>query len=120
MTLWDVRASEHAAAPGTLQLDAAAALSLRSAQTSHRRLAAQVAWCPGSAHCIASVGHDGRLCILDARSPAFPLLAVEVGSQGPSPTKVLCAAWLGSHEVVSGGSDGVVRRHSLRDAGTQP
>merc|ERR1719263_573232 len=68
VSIWDVRAAPHATIKGALSLDAAAGLPLTSAQAVHRRQASEVVWCPDDDYRIASVGHDGHLCILDPRS----------------------------------------------------
>jgi len=117
VSLWDVRAAPHLGVTGALSLDASSGLPLAAAQSPHKRLASQVVWCPEDAHRIASVGHDGRLCILDPRSPKMPLQTVQVGTAGPVPTKVLCAAWLSRDELAVGGSDGKVVRVSLSSGG---
>eukprot|EP00930_Biecheleria_cincta_P046513 TRINITY_DN32085_c0_g1_i1.p1 TRINITY_DN32085_c0_g1~~TRINITY_DN32085_c0_g1_i1.p1 ORF type:complete len:470 (+),score=96.40 TRINITY_DN32085_c0_g1_i1:25-1410(+) len=113
VSLWDIRAPPHSATTGALSLDASAGLPLLHAQTPHGRLASQVVWSPQDANRLASVGHDGRLCILDPRSPKMPLQTVQVGRQGPMPNKLLCAAWLAPDALAVGGSDGKVVRVSL-------
>eukprot|EP00933_Yihiella_yeosuensis_P062080 TRINITY_DN65002_c0_g1_i1.p1 TRINITY_DN65002_c0_g1~~TRINITY_DN65002_c0_g1_i1.p1 ORF type:complete len:462 (-),score=91.78 TRINITY_DN65002_c0_g1_i1:62-1447(-) len=113
VSIWDIRAPPHATISGALQLDSSAGLPLVSAQGTHRRLASQVVWCPEDSNRIASVGHDGKLCILDPRSPKMPLQSLQVGKAGPMPTKLLCAAWLAKDELAVGGSDGKVVKVSL-------
>lgn len=111
VSIWDVRAAPHATIQGALALDSAAGLPLASAQALHRRLASQVVWCPEDAFRIASVGHDGQLCILDPRSPKMPLQTLRAGGGSTrSPVKLLCASWLGRDEIAAGGSDGKVLR----------
>lgn len=63
---------------------------------------------------LASVGHDGHLCILDPRCLRMPLQAVPVGKQVPTPNKLLCVAWLSKDTLVVGASDGKVSRISLQ------
>lgn len=116
VSLWDIRATPHPSRSGALSLDASSGLPLGSAQAPHRRLAAQVAWCPQDNNRIASVGHDGHLCILDPRSPKMPVQSVRVGATGPIPTKLLCCAWLSRDSLVVGGSDGKVVRIGLTTA----
>jgi len=116
VSIWDVRAAPHATIQGALSLDSAAGLPLTSAQAVHRRLAAQVAWCPDDAYRIASVGHDGHLCILDPRSPKMPLQTVSMRSSGRNPIKVLCVDWLESDVLAVGGSDGKVVRVTTKQA----
>lgn len=113
VSLWDIRAAPHPTKSGALSLDASTGLPLASAQAPHRRLAAQVVWCPEECNRIASVGHDGHLCILDPRSPKMPLQSVRIGNPGPIPTKLLCCAWLSRDSLVVGGSDGKVVRIGL-------
>jgi len=113
VSLWDVRAAPHATVKGALSLDISTGLPLASAQVPHRRLASQVAWCPVDANRIASAGHDGRVCILDPRSPKMPLQAIHVGKAGRNPTKLLCLAWLSGDALAVGGSDGRVVQVSL-------
>jgi len=110
VSIWDVRAAPHASIQGALSLDSAAGLPLASAQALHKRLASQVVWCPEDEYRIASVGHDGQLCILDPRSPKMPLQTLKVGGSARSPVKVLCATWLGRDTLAAGGSDGKVLR----------
>lgn len=110
VSIWDIRAPPHPTVKGAVALDSTAGLPLTSAQAPHRRLVSQVAWCPEDALRIASVGHDGRLCILDPRSPKMPLQSVQVGKPGPSPTKLLCLAWLARDMLAVGGSDGRIVR----------
>jgi WD40 repeat protein len=114
VSLWDIRASPHHTVKGAVSLDASAGLPLASAQAPHRRLAAQVSWCPEDANRIASVGHDGQACVLDPRSPKMPLMSVRVGRTGHTPTKLLCAAWLGREAIAVGCSDGKVVQVSLK------
>jgi len=116
ISIWDVRAAPHPSVQGALSLDASTGLPLTSAQPLHRRLAAQVAWCPEDAYRIASAGHDGNLCIVDPRSPKMPLQSVCVGKAGRNPTKVLCVTWLGRETLAAGGSDGKVVRVTARTA----
>lgn len=113
VSLWDIRAAPHGTVSGAMSLDATAGLPLASAQIPHKRLASQAVWCPEDANRIASVGHDGQLCILDPRSPKMPLVSIQVGKAGPTPTKLLCAAWLSREDLAVGGSDGKVVRVSL-------
>lgn len=113
VSLWDVRAPQHRTVPGAVSLDASAGLPLASAQTPHRRLASQVVWNPEDSTRIASVGHDGQLCILDPRSPKMPLQSIRIGNPGPLPTKLLCVAWVAKDALALGGSDGRVVRVSL-------
>eukprot|EP00931_Biecheleriopsis_adriatica_P068590 TRINITY_DN42519_c0_g1_i1.p1 TRINITY_DN42519_c0_g1~~TRINITY_DN42519_c0_g1_i1.p1 ORF type:complete len:470 (-),score=103.29 TRINITY_DN42519_c0_g1_i1:31-1416(-) len=113
VSLWDIRAPPHTSVAGALSLDASAGLPLAYAQSPHRRLASQAVWCPEDANRIASVGHDGHLCILDPRSPKMPLQTLLVGKQGPMPNKLLCATWLAKDALAVGGSDGKVVRVSL-------
>lgn len=108
VSIWDVRAAPHASLQGALSLDSATGLPLTSAQAVHRRLASQVVWCPEDAFRIASVGHDGQLCILDPRSPKMPLQTLRVGKSTRNPVKLLCATWLGRDVLAAGGSDGKV------------
>lgn len=109
VSIWDVRAAPHASLQGALSLDSSAGLPLTSAQAVHRRLSSEVAWCPDDAYRIASVGHDGQLCILDPRSPKMPLQTLRaLGGTARSPTKLLCVSWLGRDVLVAGGSDGKV------------
>lgn len=117
VSLWDIRAPTHPTVPGALSLDASAGMPLSSSQVPHRRLVSQVVWCPLDAQRIASVGHDGNLCVLDPRSPRLPLQRVRIGKLGPVPTKILCAAWLAKDVLVVGGSDGRVVRVALGTAG---
>lgn len=113
VSLWDIRALSHTSIAGALSLDASAGLPLLAAQVTHQRMAQQVAWCNEDANRLASVGHDGHLCILDPRSLRMPLQAVPVGKQAPFPNKLLCVAWLSKESLVVGGSDGKVLRISL-------
>lgn len=113
VSLWDVRAPPHASIVGAVSLDASAGLQLLAAQPTHRRMASQVAWCRQDPHRIASVGHDGHLCIIDPRSLKLPLQSVPVGKQVPTPNKLLCVAWLAKDALAVGGSDGKVVRVSL-------
>jgi len=62
---------------------------------------------------VASVGHDGMLCIIDPRSPKMPLQSVKVGKGGVCPNKLLCVTWLSRDELAAGGSDGKVVRINL-------
>lgn len=117
VSLWDVRAPPHPTVQGALFLDATAGLPLAVAMAPHRRQAAQVAWCPDDANRIASVGHDGFLCILDPRSPKMPLQTVKVGKPYPCPTRLLCLSWLSAEAIALGGSDGNVVRV---DIGSKP
>lgn len=114
VSLWDIRAPPHPAVQGAVSLDASAGLPLASAQAPHRRLVAQVAWCPEDANRIASVGHDGNMCILDPRSPKMPLTSLRLGRTGSVPTKLLCLTWLGRDGLAVGGSDGKVVQVNLR------
>jgi len=116
VSLWDIRAPPHPTVQGAVSLDATAGMPLMSAQAPHRRLVSQVVWCPEDPTRLASVGHDGHLCILDPRSPKMPLQALKLGKAGPSPTKLLCTTWLGRDELAVGGSDGKVVRVSLTSA----
>jgi ribosome biogenesis protein YTM1 len=113
VSIWDLRAAPHQSIKGALSLDSTTGLPLNSAQVPHRRLTSKVAWCPEDATRIASVGHDGRLCILDPRSPKMPLQSVQVGKGMPCPTKLLCLTWLARSTLAIGGSDGKVHRVSL-------
>jgi len=113
VSLWDVRATPHPSKEGALLLDATSGLPLASAQASHRRQASQATWCPQDMYRIASVGHDGVLCVLDPRSPKMPVQSVRIGKQGHNPNRLLCVAWLGREELVVGGSDGKVVRVNL-------
>lgn len=113
VSIWDVRAAPHATMKGAVSLDVTSALPLGSAQVPHRRLASQVAWCPADATRIASVGHDGQLCILDPRSPKMPLQTLKLGPKGPCPTKLLCLCWLSKTSIAIGGSDGKVTRVNI-------
>jgi len=113
VSLWDVRAPPHPTKQGAVSLDATSGLPLMSAQAPHQRLVSRVAWCPEDAMRLASVSHDGHLCILDPRSPKMPLQALKLGKTGPDPTKLLCATWLGRDSLAVGGSDGKVVRISL-------
>jgi len=117
VSLWDIRAPPHPTVQHALSLDASAGLPLASAQSPHRRLASQVAWCPLDAQRLASAGHDGSVCVLDPRSPRMPLQRVRLGKPGPVPTKMLCLTWLSRDEIAVGGSDGKVVRLSLTQAG---
>lgn len=122
VSLWDIRAPPHPTTPQALSLDSSASLSLHSAQSPHRRFASQVVWSPVDSTRLASVGHDGSLCILDPRSPKMPLQRARLGKEGPAPTKLLCVTWLGREELAVGGSDGKVvrvtlRRHSIDQEG---
>jgi len=110
VSLWDIRAPPHPTVQGAVSLDVTSALPLASAQAPHNRLVSQVAWCPQDGNKIASVGHDGRLCILDPRSAKMPVQIARVGAPGPRPTKLLCAAWLDRDALAVGGSDGKVVR----------
>merc|ERR1712232_830892 len=110
ISLWDIRSPPHPTIQGAMSLDITAGLPLTSAQVPHRRLASQVAWCPLDATRIASVGHDGQLCILDPRSPKMPLQSLKLGPKGPCPTKLLCLCWLSNSSLALGGSDGKVVR----------
>lgn len=114
VSIWDVRAAPHASLQGALSLDSAAGLPLSSAQAVHRRLTSEVAWCPEDAFRIASVGHDGQLCILDPRSPKMPLQTVRMAGSTRSPVKLLCVTWLGRDALAAGGSDGKVLRISAQ------
>lgn len=114
VSLWDIRASPHVSVAGALSLDASAGLPLLAAQVTHQRMAQQVAWCNEDANRLASVGHDGHLCILDPRCLRMPLQAVPVGKQVPTPNKLLCVAWLSKDTLVVGASDGKVSRISLQ------
>mmetsp|Transcript_10891 Transcript_10891/g.28162 ORF Transcript_10891/g.28162 Transcript_10891/m.28162 type:complete len:474 (+) Transcript_10891:92-1513(+) len=113
VSLWDIRAPPHPTMQGAVTLDSSAGLPLTSAQSPHRRLASEVAWCPVDEQRLASVGHDGSLCILDPRSPKMPLQRVRLGKPGPVPTKLLCVTWLAREELAVGGSDGKVVRIML-------
>jgi len=113
VSLWDIRAPPHPTKQGAVSLDATAGLPLMSAQAPHRRLVSKVAWCPEDAMRLASVSHDGHLCILDPRSPKMPLQSLRLGKTGPDPTKLLCATWLARDALAVGGSDGKVVRVSL-------
>merc|ERR1712046_180041 len=88
--------------------DSAAGLPLASAQAVHSRLCSEVSWCPEDSYRIASVGHDGKLCIWDPRSPKMPLQTLRVGGTARNPVKLLCATWLGRDTLAAGGSDGKV------------
>lgn len=110
VSLWDLRAPPHPSVQGAVSLDASAGLPLNSAQAPHQRMASEVKWCPLDANRLASVGHDGRLCILDPRSPKMPIQAIRIGKQGVCPTKLLCVDWLARNELAVGGSDGKVVR----------
>lgn len=114
VSIWDVRAAPHASVQGALSLDSATGLPLAAAQQVHKRLASQVAWCPEDAYRIASVGHDGQLCILDPRSPKMPLQTVRMGTSSRNPVKLLCTTWLGRDVLAAGGSDGKVLRISAQ------
>mmetsp|Transcript_69931 Transcript_69931/g.130696 ORF Transcript_69931/g.130696 Transcript_69931/m.130696 type:complete len:470 (+) Transcript_69931:71-1480(+) len=114
ISLWDLRAAPHSGVKGAFSLDASTGLSLISAQTPHKRMASQVAWCPTDEQRIASVGHDGLLCVLDVRSPKMPVQSLRLGTPFPMPTKVLCLAWLSADDIAVGGSDGKVLRINLR------
>lgn len=118
VSIWDIRAAPHSSIQGAVALDMSAGLSLASSQVPHRRLCSQVAWCPEDVNRIASVGHDGRLNLLDPRSPKMPLQALRIGKTGACPTKLLCMAWLGRDDLVVGGSDGRVIRVSTASAAT--
>mmetsp|Transcript_4265 Transcript_4265/g.12081 ORF Transcript_4265/g.12081 Transcript_4265/m.12081 type:complete len:457 (-) Transcript_4265:35-1405(-) len=118
VSLWDVRAPSHPSVPGALALDSSAGLPLSSTQSPHRRLASQVVWCPEDETRLASVGHDGLLCVLDPRSPKMPLLSVCVGKSMPVPTKLLCVSWLGRDAVVVGDSDGKVTQVAITSGGS--
>jgi ribosome biogenesis protein YTM1 len=113
VSLWDVRAPPHPTVNGAVSLDQTAGLPLSSAQVPHTRMASQVAWCPMDSTRLASVGHDGMLCILDPRSPKMPLQSLKLGAKGPIPTKLLCVCWLGRDALVVGGSDGKVVRITI-------
>eukprot|EP00421_Protoceratium_reticulatum_P010188 CAMPEP_0168403134 /NCGR_PEP_ID=MMETSP0228-20121227/23974_1 /TAXON_ID=133427 /ORGANISM="Protoceratium reticulatum, Strain CCCM 535 (=CCMP 1889)" /LENGTH=233 /DNA_ID=CAMNT_0008416731 /DNA_START=39 /DNA_END=736 /DNA_ORIENTATION=+ len=106
VSLWDIRAPPHPSVQGAVSLDSTAGLPLASTQLPHQRLVSQVAWCPEDPLRIASVGHDGKLCILDPRSPQMPLQAVQIGKAGHLPNKLLCVSWLSRDAVAVGGSDG--------------
>lgn len=112
ISLWDVRAPPHASIAGAYTLDSSSGLPLLSASAPHRRLSTEVAWSPYNEHRIASVGHDGSLCILDPRSPKMPLQAIAIGNPYPCPTKVLCVAWLADDRLAMGTADGKVLRVS--------
>lgn len=120
VSLWDIRAPPHPAVQGAVSLDASAGLPLASAQAPHRRLVAQVSWCPEDANRIASVGHDGNMCILDPRSPKMPMTSVRLGRTGSVPTKLLCLTWLGRDSLAVGGSDGKVVQVGLRTGAVTP
>lgn len=113
ISLWDIRAPAHATSPNALSLDASAGLPLSSTQLPHSRMASQVVWHPTEVNRLASVGHDGNLCVLDPRSPKMPLQKVRIGKSGPVPTKLLCVTWLGREELAVGGSDGRVVRLTM-------
>jgi len=113
VSLWDIRAPPHGTTPNALSLDASAGLPLSSTQLPHRRLASQAVWHPTEENRIASVGHDGCVCVLDPRSPKMPLQKIRLGKPGPVPTKLLCVDWLGREELAVGGSDGRVVRLSM-------
>jgi len=113
ISIWDIRAAPHPLEKGALSLDVTAGLPLSSTQVPHRRMASQVCWCPEDATRLASVGHDGQLCILDPRSPKMPLQSLRFGAKGLKPTKLLCASWLGRDKLVLGGSDGKVVQVAL-------
>jgi ribosome biogenesis protein YTM1 len=117
ISLWDIRAPPHPSARGAVALDVTAGLPLLSAQVPHRRLASQVAWSPLDATRLASVGHDGQLCVLDPRSPKMPLQSLRLGADGPCPTKLLSLCWLDKESLAIGGSDGKVVRVSLTSGG---
>mmetsp|Transcript_82904 Transcript_82904/g.173588 ORF Transcript_82904/g.173588 Transcript_82904/m.173588 type:complete len:461 (-) Transcript_82904:68-1450(-) len=110
VSIWDVRAAPHATVAGGLSLDSSTGLPLASAQSPHRRQATEVVWCPADSLRLATVGHDGGLCILDARSPKMPLQRVRLGKAGPIPTKLLCVTWLSREELAVGTSEGKVLR----------
>jgi len=116
VSLWDLRAAPHASVEGAVSLDASSGSQLASAQQPHRRMASQVQWNPEDVHRIASVGHDGHLCVIDPRSPKMPLQTLRVGREGIVPTKLLCMAWLGRDMLVVGGSDGKVVRINVGDS----
>jgi len=115
VSLWDIRAPPHPTLKGAFSLDATSGLPLTSAQAPHRRKASQAAWCPMDQYRIASVGHDGLLCILDPRSPKMPLQQSRIGKKEPGgvPVKLLSVSWLSRNRVVTGGSDGKVVTVSL-------
>jgi len=113
VSLWDIRAPPHATTANALSLDASAGLPLSSTQLPHRRLATQAVWHPTEEHRLASVGHDGCVCVLDPRSPKMPLQKVRLGKAGPVPTKQTCVTWLSRDELVVGGSDGRVVRLTI-------
>ncbi|CAK0830473.1 unnamed protein product [Prorocentrum cordatum] len=69
---------------------------------------------------IASVGHDGNMCILDPRSPKMPMTSVRLGRTGSVPTKLLSLAWLGRDGLAVGGSDGKVVQVGLRAGEAAP
>merc|ERR1711865_438880 len=102
VSIWDVRAAPHASLQGALSLDSSVGLPLTSAQAVHRRLSSEVAWCPEDEYRIASVGHDGQLCILDPRSPKMPLQTMSASGSARSPVKLLCATWLGRDTLAAG------------------
>lgn len=117
VSFWDIRAPPHPSLAGAVGMDSGTALQARSAQIPHRRLAAQVMWCPHDANRIASVGYDGHLCILDPRSPKMPVQDIRCGDPGPSPTSLLCIGWLSHDALVAGGSDGKVQHIKLATQG---
>lgn len=110
VSIWDIRAAPLPGSSGALSLDSTSGLPLASAQMPHKRLTSEVVWCPRDVNRIASVGHDGRFCVLDPRSPKMPLQSIRLGKAGLCPTKLMCAAWLSRHHAAVGGSDGRVVR----------
>lgn len=70
----------------------------------HSGWASAVAWRPGSAHHLASAGHDGRVALWDTRAPSQPLHWA-IQHEG----KCLTVAWDSPSVLCSGGSDRRVR-----------
>lgn len=74
---------------------------------SHKEWVAGLAWCPGSAHLLASVSHDGTMKVWDIRA-TVPLATVAAHPEA----KGLAVTWLDERALATGGSDCKLQMHS--------